>query len=129
MPCKYLMNPVCQTDQIRISSTDNDAFMLRTESMETDEVPAIESYDDPALGTREFENSRVGCLLVRQATLLHREHVMTQLPETISHGEWDVLVRVERSHRLGFLMLANSLLDLISVGTIVGPGIRQILGA
>ena len=51
------------------------------------------------------------------------KHIVPQPPQFFGGGERNVFVRVEARHRLSGLVLADLLLDLVSVHTVIGPGV------
>jgi hypothetical protein len=54
---------------------------------------------------------------------------MLQAAELLGYLEREVLVRVESGHRSGSLVVLDLPLDFVTVGTMIGPDVRQILGS
>jgi hypothetical protein len=50
------------------------------------------------------------------------EHVMTKLTQALHNGITEILVDVQRDHRLRVCRLLDGLINLLAMRGIVGPG-------
>ena len=56
------------------------------------------------------------------AGLVRGEHVMAKLTQALHNGITEILVDIQRDHRLRVCRLLDGLINLLAMGGIVGPG-------
>ncbi len=111
---QILMDLLRLAFEIRIELTGNDAFVLLLLMVQAHEVLAVQRQDGPPVATGLLQNLHVSHSLSGSARLSNRQHVVSQLPERLDHGQGEVFVRVQAGH-LRLFILTDLVLDLLAV--------------
>src|SRR5437867_1738083 len=116
------MNAVGQSYNIIVTGANNDTCVRRNCSVESDKVAPIKRQHRSASRSRERQDRSVFDALVCLASLVCGKHVMAKLTQASHNGITEILVDVQRGHRLRVCRLLDGLLNLLAMGGIVGPG-------
>jgi hypothetical protein len=100
--------------------------MVRIARVQSQEVLAIYGANDPVLSDSDSENSLIWHRPIRVPSFEAGQHIMTKLSKRLDNWEWKVLIGVELHHRLCSLILCYLCLDLLSVRSVIRPGVDEV---
>jgi hypothetical protein len=116
------MDAVGQSDNIIVTGANNDTCVRRHCSVESNKVAPIKRHHCSTSRGRERQDRSVFDALSCLAGLVCGEHVMTKLTQALHNGITEILVDVQRDHRLRVCRLLDGLINLLAMRGIVGPG-------
>ena len=116
------MDAVGQSYNIIVTGAHNDTCVRRNGSVESDKVAPIKRQHRSASRGRECQDCSVFDALSCLAGFVCGEHVMAKLTQALHNGITEILVDVQRDHRLRVCRLLNGLINLLAMSGIVGPG-------
>src|SRR5437016_5260047 len=95
-----------------IAFTHDDATVRKDPAMETTVIPAVEGKHSTSLADCKSQDSGVGDLLSPLAGLLHRQHIVAELPQILHDWVIKILVGVEFGHAgSGFVVFLEGLIN------------------
>src|SRR5262245_34730924 len=97
------MDAVGQSYNIIVTGANNDTCMRRNNSVESDKVAPIKRQH-------------------RSASLVGGKHIMAKLTQALHNGITEILVYVQRDHRLCVCCLLDGSINRLAMRGIVDPG-------
>jgi hypothetical protein len=96
--------------------------MRRYGSVESDKVAPIKRQHRSTSRGRECQDGSVFDAPACLASLVCGKHVMAKLAQALHNGITEILVDVQRDHRLRVCRLLDGLINLLAMSGIIGPG-------
>ena len=115
-------------DEVRIKCADDDARVIGTVMVKTNEMLAVEREEDSSLRAGEREHLVVRHGLAGFARVDDGQDIVAQSAQFQDDGEREVLVGVESRHGSGGLVLLDLAVNLVLMGSRVSPSVHEILG-
>ena len=116
------MDAISQSDNIIVTGANNNTCVRRHCSVESDKVAPIKRQHRSASRGRECQDCSIFDALSCLAGLVCGEHVMAKLLQALHNGITEILIDVQRGHRLRVCRLLDGLISLLAMSGIVGPG-------
>ncbi len=115
--------------KVAIAGTNDDSAMLSPLAMKLNEVLSVECQVGALFGAGVLQDLRITDTRTRLPFLVNRQNVVAQRSQLFNHGEREVFVGEEPGHSSSLCVLADLTIDVLAVGTDVGPGVGQVFGA
>jgi hypothetical protein len=116
------MDAVGQSYDIIITGANNNTCVRRNCSVESDKVATIKRQHCSTSRGSKCQDCSVFDTLSGLAGLVCSKHIMAKLLQALHNGITEILIDVQRGHRLRVCRLLDGLINLLAMGGIVGPG-------
>jgi hypothetical protein len=116
------MNAVGQSYNIIVPGANNNTGVRRNCSVESDKMAPITRQHCSASRGRECQDCSVCDGLACLAGLVRCQYIMAELTQAEHNGITEILVDVQRDHRLRVCCLLDGLINLLAMSGIIGPG-------
>jgi hypothetical protein len=114
-----LVDALGQVRHIVIPCADQDAGVHRHETVQFDEVTAVERQNRPVARDGEGQNAGIRDALIALTGFLGCQDVMTKLPQFFDDRKREVFVTVQPRHPLCFLVFLDCSVDLFRVRPVI----------
>jgi hypothetical protein len=121
------VNPVCLSREIEIESAQDHPCVLGIDSMEVQEVFAIQRQENASVSPCVLDDVGIGPTLTAAAHVLHCYDVVAQPSEGFYNGKREVLVGKKACHRSVCFVLSDLLIDGVAMAFGERPCVCQIL--
>ena len=121
------VDALCQGRKVGIKRTDHNTSMPWCGMMQSNEMPPIEREHNPLLCNGKCQHVCIRHRLPRPATIGGCEDIVAHVPQGLHCWQGKVFVRIAPRHPSRRFVRMDLLLDLLSVGTGIGPCIGKIL--
>jgi hypothetical protein len=121
-----LVDALGQVRYIVIPSADQNAGVDRHDTVQLDEVTAVERQNRPVARDGKGQNAGVRDALIAVTGFLGCQDVMTEFPQFFDDWKREVFVTVQPRHPLCFLVFLDCSVDRFGVRPVIGPSDRQV---